>query len=188
MQKTTGDHAEQTAPTGPRTGRRTDRRTGTTPRARTRVRARAAALTAVVAALPLTLPAAPAAAAPAAHATSPVGTWTATVSREGASYDVTLSFSRTFVACLTSPAGSSRGTWQRTAPTAFGYRIRELWFDAAGNSEGWVDIDQRARQSSPAAFTSNGDSTVYLPDGTRSETVPVRITAVRTSSANPPAC
>ncbi|MGW4229011.1 hypothetical protein ACWEF9_06940 [Streptomyces sp. NPDC004980] len=117
----------------------------------------------------------------------PVGSWQAQVTREGAAYEVRLSFRLDRTVCLVSPAGASKGSWSRTGTDAFDYRIRETWHDEGGAVTGWVDIDQDAKQNG-SSFTSSGVSTVYRPDGTVDSSVPVNISAVRTGPPDPAAC
>ncbi|MEU1280310.1 hypothetical protein [Streptomyces sp. NPDC005805] len=153
-------------------------------------RALAAAVLAGAAVFTLPATAGPAAAAAAPHGPRlavPVGSWTATVVREGARYDVTLSFGADRSVCLVSPAGASKGRWHRTGPAAFDYGIREYWRDANGTVEGWVDIAQSAKQTG-ASFAGSGVSTVHAADGTVEATVPVSITAVRTGPPNGAPC
>lgn len=90
--------------------------------------------------------------------------------------------------CLVSPAGASKGTWGRQGERTFDYHIREMWYDAGGAVEGWVDIDQAGTMPNGSSFSSSGVSTVYRPDGTVDSKVPVKITAVRTGSVDPAAC
>ncbi|QXE35927.1 hypothetical protein KQY30_18315 [Streptomyces sp. GMY02] len=139
--------------------------------------------------LTLTLPltTATATAAAAGRSSTPEGTWRATVSREGAVYDVQMSFAPDRTVCLVSPAGASAGTWHVQGPHGFGYLIREMWYDANGAVEGWVDIDQDGARSG-SSFRTTGVSSVFLPDGTLDSTVPVTITAVRTGAPDSSAC
>ncbi|QOV35726.1 hypothetical protein IM697_37700 [Streptomyces ferrugineus] len=118
----------------------------------------------------------------------PVGSWKATVVREGATYDVTLSFATDRSVCLVSPAGASKGRWHHTGRDAFDYRIRELWHDAGGALEGWVDIAQSAKRTGAASFAGSGTSTVHGADGTVVDTVPVEVTGVRTGPPDGSAC
>jgi hypothetical protein len=160
-------------------------RTGRTPRRAGRARLFAGTALAC-AALLSPVAAGTAQAAPPGLAT--VGTWQATVTREGAVYDVTLSFGTDRSVCLVSPAGASEGRWHRTGRDGFDYRIRELWHDANGTLEGWVDIAQSAKQTGPSAFAGSGVSTVHGADGTVEATVPVTVTGVRTGPPDGSAC
>ncbi|MEV8594596.1 hypothetical protein [Streptomyces sp. NPDC052012] len=146
---------------------------------------RALAGTALACALLSPLPAGTAQAAP--RAVGPVGTWQATVVREGATYDVTLSFATDRSVCLVSPAGASKGRWHHTGKDAFAYDIREMWYDPNGTLEGWVDIAQSARRTGDT-FTGSGTSTVHAPDGTVEARVPVQVSGTRTGPPDGSAC
>ncbi|MFE9907797.1 hypothetical protein [Streptomyces clavifer] len=117
----------------------------------------------------------------------PVGSWQAQVTREGAAYEVQLSFRPDRTVCLVSPAGASEGGWSRAGAGTFACRIRETWHDEGGAVTGWVDIAQDATRKG-ASFTSAGVSTVHRPDGSVDSSVPVRISAVRTGPPDPAAC
>lgn len=163
---------------------------GRSGRSRQRTRgARALAGTALACALlsPLTAASAAEAAPAPARVAAPVGSWQAKVLREGAAYDVTLSFGADRSVCLVSPAGASKGRWHPTGRDAFDYRIRELWYDANGALEGWVDIAQSAKRIG-TSFAGSGVSTVYGADGTVETTVPVTVTGTRTGPPDGSAC
>ncbi|MFE2599934.1 hypothetical protein ACFXCZ_26165 [Streptomyces sp. NPDC059396] len=137
--------------------------------------------------LTLTLPLTTTTAQAAGRSATPEGTWRATVTREGAVYDVQMSFAPDRTVCLVSPAGPSEGTWHVQSRHGFGYFIREMWYDANGAVEGWVDIDQDGTRTG-SSFRTTGVSSVHLPDGTLDSTVPVTITAVRTGPPDSSAC
>ncbi|MFG2885283.1 hypothetical protein ACGFYV_23825 [Streptomyces sp. NPDC048297] len=116
----------------------------------------------------------------AAAASGTVGSWRATVTRPGATENITLDFYADGRVCLEVDGGKSPGWWHGTGHQTFNYKIKENMFDPSGNLLGWVKIDQDAVRSG-TAFTSQGISRVYNPDGTLRDSVHVTVDATRQS-------
>lgn len=111
---------------------------------------------------------------------SPVGSWNATVTRPGVTMPIQLYFAANGVACLVTTDGESIGSWTRTGHDTFNYQIKEALV-VGGVTEGWIYIDQDARQRGEK-FGSSGTSTVYSLDGSLLEAVGAQVTADRAST------
>ncbi|QOV35724.1 hypothetical protein IM697_37690 [Streptomyces ferrugineus] len=124
------------------------------------------------------------------HAT-PVGTWQGTVEHAEGKGNVTLSFHANGVMCLSSGGGpegggQGKGAWKRTGANTFDYRVRERLFEGDGTTVGYVDVNQKARQSG-RTFNSSGISRIYDANNTflTEAEAKVKVTLV---SARPAAC
>ncbi|MEV8594598.1 hypothetical protein [Streptomyces sp. NPDC052012] len=122
---------------------------------------------------------------------TPVGTWEGTVEHAEGAGNLTLSFHADGVMCLSSGGGpegggEGRGVWKRTGGNTFDYRVRERLYEGDGTTVGYVDVDQKARQSGKT-FKSSGISKIYDANNTflAEAEAKVRVTRV---SATPTAC
>ncbi|MCX5440581.1 MULTISPECIES: hypothetical protein [unclassified Streptomyces] len=119
-------------------------------------------------------------------ALTPVGTWSGTVTRPGASDPIQLSFGKSGHACLITTSGSgtatSSGTWTRSGSQQFNYKIKESLTDANGTATGWIQINQDAVQEG-TDFSSSGTSLIYDLNGNLQGSVISHVTATRTSSS-----
>ncbi|WP_405598632.1 MULTISPECIES: hypothetical protein [unclassified Streptomyces] len=119
-------------------------------------------------------------------ALTPVGTWSGTVTRPGASDPIQLSFGKSGRACLITTSGSgtatSSGTWTRSGSQQFNYKIKESLTDANGTATGWIQINQDAVQEG-TDFSSSGTSLIYDLNGNLQGSVISHVTATRTSSS-----
>ncbi|BET45142.1 hypothetical protein RGQ21_01240 [Kitasatospora aureofaciens] len=111
---------------------------------------------------------------------SPVGTWTARVSRPGGDSIGSFRFTARGHALLTAN-GVGAGRWSSLGPGSFLFRITEPVVDDRGACAGWVDVEQHASQQG-RSFTSRGTSRVYDAAGRLARTVPVEIHATRVES------
>lgn len=124
--------------------------------------------------------------ADAAPRDSLVGTWTATVDREGVTNSATFGFRRDGSLCLRTEGSSGTGTWRQAGDGTLNYRAREALRDpATGASAGVVRINQTGRQQGDR-FSSSGISLVYDTEGRLTDTVRSTVRATRTSTD--PAC
>ncbi|QEU73952.1 hypothetical protein CP967_19895 [Streptomyces nitrosporeus] len=116
---------------------------------------------------------------------SPVGTWTGTVTRPGASDQIQLAFGPSGRACLITTmeneVTTSYGAWQQSGFLHFNYKIKEALTDGNGTLLGWIHIDQDAVQQG-SAFSSSGTSLVYDLAGNPQGSVTSYVTATKTSS------
>ncbi|MFF1689558.1 MULTISPECIES: hypothetical protein [unclassified Streptomyces] len=117
---------------------------------------------------------------------SPVGTWSGTVTRPGASDQIQLSFGSSGRACLITTSGSgtatSTGTWSQSGSEQFNYKIKESLTDENGTATGWIQINQDAVQKG-TGFSSSGTSRIYDLNGNLQGSVTSHVTATRTSSS-----
>ncbi|MFF1451679.1 hypothetical protein ACFVYF_26600 [Streptomyces sp. NPDC058274] len=118
-------------------------------------------------------------------ASTPVGSWEATVTRPGATENVQLFFSHAGKACLLTSGGESVGTWSPTGVNSFNFRIKEALADADGTQTGWVYINQYAAQVG-SHFNSSGVSNIYDLNGNNVGSVVSKLAGTR-GSAKPPA-
>ncbi|GAA2382320.1 hypothetical protein GCM10010420_00230 [Streptomyces glaucosporus] len=129
---------------------------------------------------------APGAATAGATATTPVGTWEGTVNHGDGSGQVTLSFHKGGLVCLSSGDGSGGGgqglgIWNQTGDGTFTYRIVERLYESDGTTVGYVDVNQKAIQQSDAV-DSSGTSRVYDGAGTYLASVEAKVSVKRVST------
>jgi hypothetical protein len=110
-------------------------------------------------------------------ASTPVGTWSGTVTRPGETDNIQLAFTKSGKACLFTVDGRSLGVWFPTSGSTFDYKILEAAIDpTSGQQTGWVLINQDAQENG-SAFTSSGVSDIFdlnfNPTGTANATVSV---------------
>lgn len=113
--------------------------------------------------------------------TNPVGTWSGTVYRTGATESNELSFAPDGRVCLrTEGGGRGSGTWSATGANSFTWQVDEQLYDTAGTYFGHVLIDQAAKQNR-SSFRSSGVSQVYDADDNYLGPTDARVVATRTS-------
>lgn len=118
---------------------------------------------------------------------TPIGTWIGSVSPEGGGdHQVTLAFTTAGAACSTGDGIRGSGTWWRTGPDRFAFRILETISDESGTHIFSIEVNQDARQRG-TRFSSSGITRSFDPDGTPSGSGHASVAATR-SSALPPQC
>jgi hypothetical protein len=121
------------------------------------------------------------------QAVRPVGTWTERLLLDRGTYTSTLRFTdngRALILAGPRPGCVGAGSWSRTGPHSFRFRMAELVFEPDGSYVGWVDIDQVAVQDGDT-FTSSGVSHVYDAQDHLLETAEVRAEATRAAGPDP---
>lgn len=117
--------------------------------------------------------------------TSPVGTWNAEVFvPDVGPHDAVFSFTANGKACVAGEGLEGTGTWWRTGPRRFSYRIAEKVYDENGVHWMSIDVNQDALQNRKT-YTSSGISYFFEPDGTPNGSTEATVTATRASTNNP---
>ncbi|NEB39358.1 hypothetical protein [Streptomyces sp. SID14515] len=122
------------------------------------------------------------------------GVWTGTVAVPDGTVEVTMSFHPNGTVCLVEPppgpdgGAEGSGTWTRTGPATFSFRVTERFFDGSGATVASLRATHRATLQGANAFTTVGKASYYDPAGNVLATFATSSSMQRTQQAPTPSC